>query len=177
MASQSLPPSGPGRAEGPLGPLYEELRRLARARLRRERIGSTWQPTDLVHEVWLRVGDRAAEVGREDFLRLASVVMRHLLTDRARRARRLRDRLPDLARPVEGLESRSGERVVSVIDMDEALGRLEALDPRKARAAVLLELVGCTQEEAARTLGVSLATLKRDWSFARAWLRRELGGA
>ncbi len=176
MTSESLDPGGMGDAQAALGPLYEELRRLARARLRRERVGATWQPTDLVHEVWLRVGERAGEVGREEFLRLASVVMRHLLTDRARRARRLRDRLADLARPVEQLESRAGERAVSVIDLDEALGRLEALDARKARAAVLLELVGCTQEEAAQALGVSLATLKRDWSFARAWLRRELGG-
>lgn len=154
--------------------LYNELRLLARRKLRREQGVISWSPTDLAHEVWLRLGPADEARKPVEYLRLAAVVMQNLLIDRARRLRRLRQRYPDLAVQESATANGLGSTGFSVIDLDDALRRLAELDERKARGAVLLGLVGCTQEQAADVLEVSLATLKRDWAFSSAWLRRTL---
>lgn len=169
---QSDPPPVPAGSDSTA--LYLELRELARRQLRRERAGTSWSPTDLANEAWLRVQSRASACDRQAFLRVCVVVMQHLLTDRARRLIRLRQRFPQLAEHSGLRADRLGEGGLGLVELADALGRLERLDPRKARVAWLLGLIGCSQEEAAAALGVSLATLKRDWAFSAAWLRRQL---
>jgi RNA polymerase sigma factor (TIGR02999 family) len=168
------PQGKPAREVRQFDSLYADLRLLARRQLRRERAGVSWSPTDLAHEAWVRLGGPADACDRVAFLRMAAVVMRNLLTDRARRLIRLRQRYPELAARGEWVSVNLGQAAFSVVELDDAFRRLAELDERKAQAAVLLGLVGCTQEQAAEALNVSLATLKRDWAFGSAWLRRAL---
>jgi RNA polymerase sigma factor (TIGR02999 family) len=156
--------------------LYEELRRLARQLLRGERPGQTLQTTALVHEAYLRLVDqgRARLQDRAHFLRVAAQAMRRILVDRAR-ARGAQKRggrkalLPlDDALAVAGVPD---ERVLAV---DEALEALEQLDPDLAHVVELRFFGGLTQEEIATCLGVSPATVGRDWSTAKAWLYHAL---
>jgi RNA polymerase sigma factor (TIGR02999 family) len=157
--------------------LYAELRRLARRYLGRERPGHTLQATALVHEVYLRLVPQvdATWEDRGKFVGIAAHVMRRILVEHARSRRRLKrggdaERLP-LEQDVAAVDP-DAERWD---DLDRALDRLAALDPRQAKVVELRYFGGMTVEEAARVLGVSEKTVKRDWSVARAWLRRELG--
>jgi RNA polymerase sigma factor (TIGR02999 family) len=152
--------------------VYEELRRRAAAHLRRERPGHTLQPTALVHEAYLRLVDqqRTAWQNRAQFLAIASQMMRRILIDRARtrkRAKRGGDRKQvsldhvDIAtHPIE----------IDVLDLDAALHRLATLDPRVSRIAELRFFGGLSLDETGEVLGVSRATVERDWQVARAWL-------
>jgi len=158
---------------------YGELRRQARLFLRRERAGHTLQPTALVHEAFLRlVGqNRIRWQNREQFFALAAQAMRRVLVDCARArgsakrgAGHTRITLDDVHQPSHAAQ-------VDVESLDRALVGLAALDPRQARMVELRYFGGFTAEETAQSLGVSLATVKRDWVVARAWLFRELGGA
>ena len=171
--------AGDKRAAGELLPLvYQELRRLAAQRLADERPGHTLQPTALVHEAYLRlIGDDGRRwADRTHFFRAAAESMRRILIDHARAKRGpkrggARNRVPlDLA---ELAAEADGDEILAVT---EAISRLEAQNPEVAEIVRLRFYVGLTVEETAQALGVSERTVYRDWTFARAWLIRELGG-
>ena len=155
--------------------LYNQLRSMAEQRLRRENDGQTLQPTELVHEAFLRLPDAEAMAyeNRDHYLRLASVVMRRVLVDRARA--RLADKRDGgirvtLVDDVAGTSDRS----VNLLMLDDALTRLATAEPRCAQVVELRFFGGLDIEGTARALGISTATVKRDWLFARAWLARAL---
>jgi RNA polymerase sigma-70 factor (ECF subfamily) len=161
--------------------VYGELRRQARRALRREADGHTLQPTALVHEAYLRLMDqrRAHWESRTQFFAVAAQLMRRILVDHARARRRAKRgggaaqiTLTDLA----ASESPGGfdDGSVDTLDLDEALTRFAALDPNKARLVELRYFAGLSIPESAAALGVSAATVGREWAVARAWLRREL---
>jgi RNA polymerase sigma factor (TIGR02999 family) len=168
---------GDQAAQEELLPLvYDELRRLARNHLRRERPNHTLQPTALVHEAYLRlVGEGGATwQNRAHFFGIAARLMRQILINHAEAraaARRgggaFRLSLGAVDRLTEGPE-------VDLIALDDALKSLAALDPRQGQIVELRFFGGLTVEETAAVLGLSPATVKREWSAARAWLRREI---
>jgi RNA polymerase sigma factor (TIGR02999 family) len=184
---------GDQRALGELMPLvYSELRRLAERQLRAERPSHTLQRTALVHEAYLRlINQRNANwQNRAQFIGLAAQLMRRILIDHARARRRakrgggitpvsleqtgviLGSSEQEDAR-VEALEF-AQDPTVDLTAIDSALSRLEALDPKQGRIVELRFFGGLSIEETAEILGVSPATVKREWALARAWLRREL---
>lgn len=155
--------------------VYVALRHLAERRLRRERPGYSLSPSDLVHEVYLRLlRDGSGAWGNPShFFFIAAEAVRRILVERARRSRALRHG-GGLARvPLD-------ERIVGigpaeeVLALDEGLALLERRYPRKARVVALRYFAGFSVEETAALLRVSPATVKLDWTFARAWLRRTL---
>jgi RNA polymerase sigma factor (TIGR02999 family) len=157
--------------------VYHELRRLAGAYLRRERPGQTLQATALVHEAYLRLAGRGTPWSDErHFKAIAARSMRQILVERAR-ARGAEKRWAGLDRVTltESLAARANEDAMLPV-LDEALSRLEQLDPEQARIVELRYFVGLSIEETADALGISPATLKRRWALARAWLFRELNG-
>lgn len=167
-------------AEELLPLVYEELRRLARARLAGEDRGHTLQPTALVHEAYLKLVDqsRVDWRGRTHFFAVAAMTMRRLLIDHARargRAKRGGEwRRITLAHPlVAGRADLDLERVLS---LDAALEKLAALDSRQARIVEMRFFAGLTVAEVAEVLGVSKRTVEGDWMHARSWLRREMSG-
>ena len=152
--------------------VYAELRRRAAAFLRRERAGQTLQPTALVHEVYLRLvdQDRAVWQNRAQFLAVAAETMRRVLVDRAR-AHLAAKRSGQWSRISLHPDVASFDPLdVDALDLDAALTRLAAIDARKSRVAELRFFGGLSLEEAAEVLQISLATVERDWQFARAWL-------
>jgi RNA polymerase sigma factor (TIGR02999 family) len=156
--------------------VYDELRRRAAAYLRREARDHTLQPTALVHEAYLRLVDqrRAIWQNRAQFFGVASQMMRRILVDRAR-ARRMAKRSGRWARVTLDDAGKVARPVaVDVLDLDAALTRLSAFDPRKSQVAELRFFGGLSLEETGEVLGVSLATVERDWQAARAWLYKEL---
>lgn len=162
--------------------VYRELRDLAAQRLRKERRSHTLQPTDLVHEVFLRLqrGGAPAIADRIHFLALASRLMRHILVEHARR-RTSAKRGGKLLRVTldESLELGAGQRDFDLLALDQAIGKLEAVDAEAARVVELLFFGGLTQLEVAEVMERSERWVRGQWAFARAWLRRELssGGA
>jgi RNA polymerase sigma factor (TIGR02999 family) len=159
--------------------VYEELRRCAAAQLRRERHHATLQPTALVHEAYLRLvdQDRAVWRNRAHFLAVASQMMRRLLVDRER-ARRTAKRAGGWARvTLDDVAAATPPPDVDVLDLDDALTRLAAFDARKSQIAELRFFGGLSLEETGEALGVSLATVERDWQAARAWLFKTLRAA
>jgi RNA polymerase sigma-70 factor, ECF subfamily len=158
--------------------VYQELRRRAAAHLRRERAGHTLQPTALVHEVYLRLvkQDRAAWQNRAQFFGVASQMMRRILVDRAR-ARNRAKRSGGWARVTLDEEvAQSQEREVDVLDLDRALSELATFDTRKSQVAELRFFGGLSLEETGHALGLSVATLEREWQATRAWLYARLTG-
>lgn len=158
--------------------VYAELRRIAAAYMRRERNALTLQATGLVHEAFLRLaGTKAGFSDRNHFVGIAARSMRQILVDRAR-ARGAQKRWAGLDRVslTDSLVSARGEDDM-LPALDEALTRLEQVDPELARVVELRYFVGLGVEEAAASLGMSPATLKRRFAMARAWLFRELTGA
>ena len=157
--------------------VYNELRRIAAAYMRRERQGFTLQATGLVHEAYLRLaGTNLAFNDQAHFIGIAARSMRQILVDRAR-ARGAQKRWAGLDRVslTDSLVHARGEDAM-LPALDEALTRLEALDPEQARIIELRYFVGLSVEEAAVALKISPATLKRRFALARAWLFRELEG-
>jgi RNA polymerase sigma factor (TIGR02999 family) len=155
--------------------VYDELRRLAAGYLRRERPGQTLQTTALVHEAYLRLAQsRPVWTDRHHFVGIAARAMRQILVERAR-ARGARKRWGGMNRVTlsETLVAAAAEDAI-LPALDEALRRLEQIDPEQARMVELRYFVGLSAEETAETLKVSLATYKRRWALARAWLFREL---
>jgi RNA polymerase sigma factor (TIGR02999 family) len=163
-------------AEQLLPLIYDALRRLARSQLRRERPDHTLQPTDLVHEAYERLADqsRVNWRGRTHFFAIGAQVMRRLLIDHARQKAQ-RKRGGGLQRvTLGGVSAPAGLDLEELIALDRALKKLAALDEREARVVELRCFGGLTAEEIATVLGVSERTVRNDWSFARAWLKREL---
>lgn len=172
--------AGDPRALDELVPLvYAELRRQADRALRREGEGHTLQPTALVHEAWLRlVGQHARWESRTQFFAVAAQVMRRVLVDHARTRHAVKrggHAVHVTLSHAEGADAMvGGDAAADVLALDEALTRLAALDPQKARLVELRWFVGLSIPEAAAALGVSPATVGREWAVARMWLRREL---
>lgn len=158
--------------------VYQELRRRAAAYLRRERAGHTLQPTALVHEVFLLLvkQDRTAWRNRAQFFGVASQMMRRLLVDRAR-ARNMAKRSGRWARVTLNDEMAQGQTEVDVLDLDRALSALAVFDARKSQVAELRFFGGLSLEETGDALGVSVATVEREWQAARAWLYARLTGS
>jgi RNA polymerase sigma factor (TIGR02999 family) len=149
--------------------VYAELRRRAAGYLRSERQGHTLQPTALVHEAYLRLsGKNAGWQNRTQFFAVSSQIMRRILVDHARA--RLATKRPGNWTRVTLDEPVSGSREVDLIALDEALDELEATEPRQARMVELRFFGGLTHEEVAAALGVSLATVNREWRLTKAWL-------
>ncbi len=168
----------PEDAAAAVAAVYDELRRIAASYMRRERPGQTLQPTALVHEAYLRLADAGSPwTDRRHFIGIAARSMRQILVDRAR-ARGAEKRWAGLDR-VSLKDSLVVERPGDAIlpALNEALDRLEVIDPEQARIVELRYFVGLSNEEAADAMQMSPATLKRRWSLARAWLFRELRGA
>ena len=154
--------------------VYEELRTMAKIRMAHERAGHTLQATALVHEAWMRIGDQQFE-NRRHFFSAASEAMRRILVDCARRKKAAR-RGGGMQRvefgEIDGLVwEQSDDELLAVHDV---LERLEAEDPRKAELVKLRYFIGMTGEEVAEALGLSLATVNRDWAYARAWMYNEI---
>lgn len=176
--------SGDAEASESLVPLvYEELRRQARRALQREGDGHTLQPTALVHEAWLRLdGQQEARwESRTQFFAVAARMMRRVLVDHARTRHALKRggapvqvTLGEVDRNGAAAPATSAMDSVDLLALDDALVRLAALDPRKAQLVELRYFAGLSIPEAAAALGVSAATVGREWAVARMWLRREL---
>lgn len=159
-----------------LAAVYEELRRLASARLSRESPDHTLQPTALVHEAYLRlVGDSAADWrNRAHFFAAAAEAMRRILVESARRKARLK-RGGDRERvALEHADAATPGASIDLLALDEALGRLAERDAEKARLVELRFFAGLGVQEAADVLGISRATADRHWAYARAWLYDEI---
>ena len=157
--------------------VYAELRRQAQLVLRREDEGHTLQPTALVHEAWLRLAGQhgARWESRTQFFAVAAQMMRRVLVDHAR-TRHAQKRGGGAVQVSLGDAEQAGAApdTSDVIALDEALARLAAFDPQKARLVELRYFAGLSIPEAAAALGVSPATVGREWAVARMWLRREL---
>jgi RNA polymerase sigma factor (TIGR02999 family) len=156
--------------------VYEELRRLAARYLRHEPGDHTLQPTALVHEAYLRLIDqrRVQWRNRAHFYGVAAQIMRRILVDHAR-ARRAEKRGAGWERvPLVEDETPAGAGDVDVLALDEALGRLAAFDSQQERIVELRYFGGLTIDEVAEVVGLSAATVVREWTIAKAWLRAEL---
>ena len=168
----------PNPAQQLLPQVYEELRKLASQKLAQETPGQTLQATALVHEAYLRLLGAGADRqwdGRSHFFAAAAEAMRRILIENARRKRSRKrgghrghqdvdpDELP-VAAPGDPLE---------VLAIHEALDRLGLKSPRKAELVKLRYFLGCTMAETAQILGIALKTAEEDWTYARAWLRRQ----
>jgi RNA polymerase sigma factor (TIGR02999 family) len=173
--------AGDRRAAADLLPLvYDELRRLAAARMAAEAPGQTLQPTALVHEAYLRLVGPAGESRwghRGHFFAAAAEAMRRILVERARRRRRRRHggglRRVELPDPPAGGEGDEADRL---LDLDGALTRLAAEDPVAAKVVELRHFAGLGHEAVAAALGVTVYLARQKWTYARAWLRDALGG-
>ena len=167
----------PSAAEDLLPLVYQELRKLATAKLAKEKPGQTIQATVLVHEAWLRLVGSDVDIqwhGRGHFFAAAAQAMQRILVENARRKNRLKaggeykrvswsDAVGSVASPS-----------VDVLAVDEALRKLEQHDHRKAELVRLRFFAGLTVPEAARALGISASTADNDWAYAKTWLRLEL---
>ncbi|HRJ49497.1 MAG: sigma-70 family RNA polymerase sigma factor [Phycisphaeraceae bacterium] len=169
----------PRAAEHLLPLVYEEMRRLAAARLAKEPGAGkayTLQPTALVHEAYMRLvgGGDVRWDGRGHFFAAAALAMRRILVERARRRGRVRHGggRQRVALPVESLAEEPQDD--ELLLLDDALKKLEELDARKYQVVMLRYFAGLSIEDTAAALDISSATVKNDWNFARAWLRREV---
>jgi RNA polymerase sigma factor (TIGR02999 family) len=168
---------GESKASEELLPLvYDELRRLAAARMAQEAAGQTLQPTALVHEAWLRLigdGDRTWE-NRGHFFGAAAEAMRRIMIENARRKSRLKRGGGQARLNIEDLELAETTPDDKVLLIDEALERLQAEDPEKTRVVVLKFFGGLTNQDVAASLGVTERTVERQWAYAKAWLFRSI---
>ena len=176
----TAPPPAAAQELMPL--VYDELRRLARGYLRRERQDHTLQATALVHEAYLRLVDqtRLDWRGRSHFFAVGACMMRRLLVDHARGQNRVKRGLGWQRVTFEGIAQVLGLSDLTpddILTLDTALGRLSRLDPRPAKVVELRFFAGLGVQEVAEVLGVSKRTIEGDWTHARAWLRRELSTA
>ena len=156
--------------------VYEELRRLAHRQLRHEPDGHTLCTTGLVHEAYLKLVDqtRSEWTSRAHFLAVASIAMRRIVVDYARRHRSAKRGGMLQQVPLESLDLVAEERAELLVALDDALARLAELDPRQARVVECRFFGGMTEEETADALGIGLRTAKRDWAKARSWLYQEI---
>lgn len=168
----------PTAAEQLLPLVYGELRKLAAAKLAKEKPGQTLSATALVHEAYLRL------VGTEDvpdwnsrghFFAAAAEAMRRILVEKARRKASPKHGGEHLRIPLNRAEINFDATSVDLIALDDSLSRLEERDSDSAKLVMLRYFAGMTMEQAAESLGVSLRTAERNWTYARSWLRRDLG--
>jgi RNA polymerase sigma factor (TIGR02999 family) len=170
---------GDPRAAADLLPLvYDELRKLAAARLAGEKPGLTLQPTALVHEAYLRlVGSAPGRSwnGRGHFFAAAAEAMRRILVERARRAGRRRHGAGVARESLDG-KSRAAEASspVDLVALNDVLDQLERVSPRRAELVKLRYFAGLTLPEVAELQGLSQSTVEADWTYAKAWLKRAL---
>jgi RNA polymerase sigma factor (TIGR02999 family) len=160
--------------------LYRDLHRVAAARMRAERYGQSLQPTGIVNEAYLRMargvnGHRPQN--RAHFFAIAARTMRQVLVDRAREYGALKRGGQEIRVTLGDDLAKQSPASIDVLAIDRALKKLEALDERQAKVVELQYFAGATLEEVAESLGLSIGTVKRDWSVARAFLRRELRGS
>jgi RNA polymerase sigma factor (TIGR02999 family) len=172
------PPDGPGSPEELLPLVYDELRRLARARIAREPAGLTLQPTALVHEAYLRlVGPEADEVRWDrqgHFFAAAALAMRRILVERSRHHKRVKDGSVQQRAELNADQDGIDPATTDLVAIDEALDQLAAYDARKAQVVMLRYFAGLTVEETALAMDLSPATIRNEWALARAWLHRAL---
>ena len=173
---QRIDQGDPHAADELLPLVYEELRKIAAQKMARESPGQTLQATALVHEAWLRLGgDQQPEwQNRAHFFAAAAEAMRRILIDNARRKTSLRHGGGAERVNLDGLELAAGMDDDQLLALDEALDRLAEHDAEKAQLVKLRFFAHLTNAQAAKVLGVSEPTVKRYWSYARAWLFREL---
>jgi RNA polymerase sigma factor (TIGR02999 family) len=159
--------------------VYEELRTIARHRLRHERAGHTLNTTALVHEAYLKLIDldRVQWRSRAHFLAIAAQAMRNILVSHARGRKRLKRGGGAPHEPLDESVPLPDAETDRILALDAALEKLAELNPRHARVVELRFFGGMTLEETAAVLQVSHGTVKRDWSLLRRWLGRELGGS
>lgn len=156
--------------------VYQDLRRIAVAYMKRQPPGHTLQPTALVHEAYLRLigPEGAGWQDREHFFASAGCVMRHLLVDHARARSRLKRGGGERLLPLEDAPNLAASDPDELLQLDSALSRLACLDARAAQVVELRCFLGLDLEETAAALGISERTVKRDWKLAKAWLQAEL---
>lgn len=172
----------PGAMDRLMPMVYEQLRRMAHRQLGAEPAGHTLTATALVHEAWLRLVDQtqAQWQDRAHFFAIASLAMRRILVDFARRHRAARRGGVDGAAPtpvsLDAVELSVTERADALIALDEALERLAQVDARMARVVECRFFAGLTEAETAEALEVSRRTVAREWALAKGWLHQELSG-
>jgi len=159
--------------------VYAELRKIAGRVLQRERRDHTLQPTALVHEAYFRLIDQRSVNwrNRAQFFAIAAQAMRRIIVDHARRHNALKRGGENLKVELEAAMLLPGARDVDVVRLDDALTALAEFDPQQGRIVELRFFGGLSIEETAEVIGISPATVKRDWSMAKAWLHRELENA
>ena len=156
--------------------VYEELRRLAAAKMASENPGQTLQPTALVHEAWLRLAGDANRKwnDRTHFFAAAAEAMRRILVEKARRKRAQRHGGGQQKSELLDFAAASAPNDDQLLAVNDALDKFAALDPQKAELVKLRYFVGMTIDETSEALGISKATAKRHWDYAKAWLYEEI---
>lgn len=155
--------------------VYDQLHRLASSALRKERSGHTMQTTDIVHEAYLRLTRSSLSLSdRLHFFRIAAKTMRRILVDHARRRSSKKRGSGLTPQDLECVNASIDQHVEKVLQLDEALSRLEKQDQRVCKVVEMRFFAGLSIEETADALGVSSRTIKRDWEFAKSWLHAEL---
>jgi RNA polymerase sigma factor (TIGR02999 family) len=174
---ESVRQGDPNAADELLPLVYGELRRLAAYRMANEAPGHTLQPTALVHEAYMRLagnGDVQRWDGRGHFFTAAGEAMRRILVESARRKSRIKHGGELKRVDIDGTDLPLPMPAEELLEVDEALDRLATVDARAAEVVKLCFFVGLTQEQAAKEMGISVATVERLWSLARAWLFQKL---
>jgi RNA polymerase sigma factor (TIGR02999 family) len=169
----------PQAAEQLLPLVYDELRKLAAQRLARERPGQTLEATALVHEAYLRLVDAEKAQhwnSRGHFFAAAAEAMRRILVERARHKKSLKAGGDRCRQEMDDIEVAGAGPGVDLLDLNEALEKLEKQDKRKADLVKLRFFAGLTIEQAAQALNISTSTADNDWAYARCWLRLEMEG-
>jgi RNA polymerase sigma factor (TIGR02999 family) len=158
--------------------VYGELKRLARSYLRRERSDHTLQSTALVHEAWMRLVDQKHVVwqNRAHFFGVAAQLIRRILVDYARNRHAAKRGAGAVKLSLEEVVETPRQRPLDLVSLDDALETLERMDAQQARVVELRFFAGLSIEETAEVLRISPATVKRDWTAAKAWLYRDLSG-
>jgi RNA polymerase sigma factor (TIGR02999 family) len=167
----------PSAAEQLLPLVYDELRKLAAQKMAEEAPGQTLQATALVHEAYIRLvgrGEGQHWDSRRHFFAAAAEAMRRVLVDSARRKRRLKRGGPARRKDLDEVEVACEVPRDELLDLDDALAKLAEEDRQKAKLVELRFFAGLSHEEAAQVLGISTATAKRYWRYARAWLHRQM---
>ena len=156
--------------------VYDELKRSARHYLARERADHTLQPTALVHEAYLKMVDQTvlAAENRSHFFGIASRVMRQILVDHARRHKAEKRGGAAERFAIEDIDILPDQSAADLLELDEALQKLESLDKRKCQVVDMRFFGGLKEDEIAAVLGVTEKTIRRDWQFSKLWLFREL---
>jgi RNA polymerase sigma factor (TIGR02999 family) len=156
--------------------VYDELRRLASRYLRNERPGHTLQSTELVHEAYMRLVDQrhVRWQSRAHFFGIAAQMIRRILVDHARRRQAAKRGAAPVKLSLDDVVAATGPRDLDLVALDEALENLARLDPQQSRVVEMRFFAGLSIDETAEVMRISPATVKRDWTTAKAWLYRDL---